>query len=101
MKNQQLLEPSKLLKSIRANREVIFAELGDDISLLNVSTGIYFTLNAVGASVWRQIQQTKTLDQVKAQLLTEYAVDEERCQRDLERLIEDLQRNDLIEVNPT
>ena len=100
MNNQQLLEPTTMPKTVRANSEVIFAELGDEISLLNVSTGIYFTLNAVGSSVWHQIQQTRTMDQIKDQVLKEYDVDEDRCQRDLVRLIEDLRRNGLIQVNP-
>jgi hypothetical protein len=99
MNNQQLLESSTIPKTVRADSEVIFAELGDETSLLNVKTGIYFTLNAVGSSVWRQIQQTRTVDQVKDQLLKEYDVDEERCRGDLVRLIEELRRNGLIQVN--
>ena len=100
MNEHQVSEPSRSL-AFRPNNEVLVAELGDEISLLNLRTGIYFTLNAIGASIWRQIQQTRTMAQIKGRLLEEYDVEEERCECDLVRIVEELSHHGLIEANPT
>ena len=86
--------------NIRAGKEVIFAELGAEISLLNNSSGVYYTLNTVGANVWRQIQQPITLAEIKNRLLENFEVDEARCERDLFGIIDKLRVHGLIEVCP-
>jgi hypothetical protein len=82
---------------ILAVREVLSAELGDEISLLNVKSGIYFTLNPVGGSVWRQIQVATSLTQIKVQILSEYDVEDQRCESDLRQLLTELEASGLIE----
>jgi Coenzyme PQQ synthesis protein D (PqqD) len=85
---------------ILAAKDVLSAELGDEISLLNVKSGTYFTLNTVGASVWRQIQVTTSLARIKAQILSEYDVEDQCCERDLRQLVADLEASGLIELVP-
>jgi hypothetical protein len=87
-----------MISRITASKEVISAELGDEISLLNVKTGVYYTLNASGAIIWRQINKPKSLSEIKTGLLQEFAVDEERCERDLLFLVAELRTQGLIET---
>ena len=87
-----------LLTTFRANNEVISAELGSEISLLNVTTGVYYTLNDVGASIWRLLLQDTTVANITSSLLDEYHVDEQRCQHDVIRIVQDLREHGLIVV---
>ena len=89
-----------LATKVMARKDVLGAELGAEVSLLNVKSGIYFTLNAVGASVWRQIQEARSLAGIKQQLLEEYDVDAARCESDLLQLVSELQTLGLIELIP-
>jgi hypothetical protein len=89
-----------LTTKVRASKDVLGAELGGDVSLLNLKSGIYFTLNPVGASVWRQIQEAKSLAVIKQQLVEEYDVEARRCEIDLRRLILELQTMGLVEFIP-
>ena len=91
----------ELATKILASKDVLGAELGAEISLLNLNSGIYFTLNAVGASVWRQIQEAKSLAGIKQELLEEYDVEASRCEYDLLCLVAELQRRGLIEFLPS
>lgn len=100
MNNQQLAEPLEMSTRITAGIEVIYAELGAEISLLNIKSGIYYTLNSVGAHVWRQIHRTTTLSEIKSRLLEDYEVDEARCERDLLRIVDELRAHGLIDVSP-
>ncbi len=83
---------------ILAARDVLSAELGDEISLLNVKSGTYFTLNSVGANVWRQIQVPTSLARIKAQILTEYDVEDQCCENDLRQLVSEFKASGLIEI---
>jgi hypothetical protein len=85
---------------ILALKDVLSAELGVEMSLLNVKSGIYFTLNPVSASVWRQIQTATSLARIKEHLLEEYEVDAHRCESDLKKLVTELQASELIEIIP-
>jgi len=83
---------------ILAARDVLSAELGDEISLLNVKSGTYFTLNSVGANVWRQIQVTTSLARIKAQIMSEYDVEDQCCENDLYQLVSEFKASGLIEI---
>src|SRR5947207_11861711 len=100
MNNTQALEPLTMRTFVRANNEVIFAELGDEISLLNLTTGVYYTLNVVAASLWRQLHQDTSLGQIKTCLLQEYNVDAERCQCDVMRIVQELHSHGLVDLKP-
>jgi hypothetical protein len=89
-----------LTAKILAAKDVLSAELGGEISLLNLKSGVYFTLNPVGASVWRQIQVATSLANIKETLLAEYQVDARRCESDLRNLVAELKASGLIELIP-
>lgn len=89
----------KVMTRISAGPEVIFAELGDEVSLLCVQTGVYYSLNSLGAAIWRKIQQSKTLAEIKSELIEEYEVDEVRCESDLIRIVGDLRNHGLVETD--
>lgn len=64
---------------------VVEADIDGERVLLAPSTLKYFGLNDVGARVWDLIGANgKELDEVLAELLAEFDVDPETCQRDVE-----------------
>ena len=87
-----------MLTAVQAEKEVIFAELGSEISLLNIKTGMYYTLNSVGASIWSQIQQKTTLAVIKKELLDEFDVEEQKCELDLIRIVKEMHNHGLVEI---
>jgi len=87
-----------MLTAVQAEKEVIFAELGSEISLLNIKTGMYYTLNSVGASIWSQIQQKTTLAGIKKELLDEFDVEEQKCELDLIRIVKEMHNHGLVEI---
>ena len=95
-----VMPPIDLDTKVIAARDVLSAELGDEISLLNVKSGTYFTLNPVGASVWRQIQVATSLNRIKAKILADYNVADQRAESDLRQLVTELEASGLIELVP-
>lgn len=62
---------------------VVFAELDGEFVLLNLDTGIYFGLDAVGARIWSLLAEGADEDAVCERLLEEYEADDGQLRMDV------------------
>jgi Coenzyme PQQ synthesis protein D (PqqD) len=81
-----------------ASKDRMSCPLGDDIIILDLKAGLYFSLDNVGATVWQLIQQPRTVQEIRQAVLDTFDVDAEVCERDLGALLEDLAARNLIEI---
>jgi Coenzyme PQQ synthesis protein D (PqqD) len=84
--------------TIVAVREQVSSDLAEESVILNLKSGVYYGLNAVGAWIWNQIQHPTTVNSLQEKLLDRYDVDPDICDRDLLILLQDLVSAELIEV---
>lgn len=84
--------------SVVATPNQLSSDLAGEVIILDLSRGMYYGLDDVGALVWRSIQQPRTLASLREAVLAEYDVAPERCERDLHELLTDLAQAGLIEV---
>jgi hypothetical protein len=69
----------------------------DEMVVLDLAAGKYFSLDVVGTAIWEQLALGKTPEEVVAALLLEYSVDESTLRADVQRLTEDLVAAGLLE----
>ena len=81
-----------------AASEQVSCPLGDESAILNFKNSVYYGANPVAASVWKLLQQPKTIGEVRDALLQEYEVEPERCERDLLALLQKMKDEGLIDV---
>ena len=67
--------------------------------ILNLKTGTYFGLDAIGTRMWTLIGDLRDTDKVLEALLAEYDVEEARLRADLDELIRQLVRHELIQID--
>ena len=67
--------------------EVIAQEVSGETVLLDLGSEQYFSLDVVGTRIWQMLGESKTPDEIKAQLLTEYDVAGDELERDIQSLI--------------
>jgi Coenzyme PQQ synthesis protein D (PqqD) len=79
-------------------KDQVSCDLAGEAVILDVNSGVYYGLNAVGARVWSLIQEPKTVGAVLEALLEEYDVEPDRCEGDLLSLLEDMASKDLLEI---
>lgn len=84
--------------TIVASRDLLCCDLPDGAVILDLKSGVYYGLDAVGTYVWGLIQQPKILSDIVAAVLAEYAVERERCAQDLQRLFDEMAQLELIEI---
>jgi hypothetical protein len=92
-------EQLSLSTVIRASEHQISCDVADEVVLLSVQNGQYYGLNAVGAEIWRLIQQPRSVAEVRDALLTEFdGVDVETCTIELQAFATNMLALGLIEL---
>ena len=74
-------------------------ELSGEAVLLNVQTGMYYGLSKVGTRMWVVLREYGQVDLAYQKLLQEYEVDNIRLEKDLLRLVNELEARGLLVVN--
>lgn len=75
---------------------VVFRELDGEAVLLNLDSGVYYGLDAVGTRVWTLVAEHGTARGVYDQMEREYDVSPEVLARDVARLIGELRDKGLL-----
>jgi coenzyme PQQ synthesis protein D (PqqD) len=83
---------------VAARKEQVSCDLAGEAAILQLESGVYYTLNAVGARVWTLVQQPVRVEAVRDTLLAEYGVTSEQLEADLLDLLTRLAAERLIEV---
>jgi hypothetical protein len=85
-------------RRLRAKDSIISAELENEAVLLNVETGIYFGVDAVGTRIWKLLEEGSTEEDIFSKLQQEYEVDPTVLRADLTEFLDLLQSNELVQV---
>jgi hypothetical protein len=73
--------------------------MGGEMVVLDLKSGCYYGLDAVGARVWALIEQPASLSVIRDAIMAEYEVDAERCERDIQAFLDKMQAVGLVEVS--
>ena len=76
----------------------VSCDIGNQIAILNLKSGVYYGLDAVGSRVWELVQQPRSLTEIEGSLLAEYEVDRERLSLELRGLCNTLVNAGLLEI---
>ena len=77
---------SRETRVVRA-RDLFETEVSGEVVALNVESGACFGFNESASEVWRLIEVPRTLDQLIAELMARYSVDDETCLTDVSALL--------------
>jgi len=81
---------------LRAHPSVLSRELGGETVLLNLDSGVYYGLDAVGTRAWNLLAQERTVADVYSIMLEEFDVSSDILQRDLTALVQELREKQLL-----
>jgi coenzyme PQQ synthesis protein D (PqqD) len=83
----------------RVPSSVLSREVQGEAILLHLDTGEYFGLNEVGARIWQLIIEKGDLGEVESAMRAEFDAGEPQISSDLDRLVDELVRKQLLEVD--
>jgi hypothetical protein len=87
-----------LTDTITIPTQVMARQVGDETVILDLASGTYYGLDAVGARIWQLLGEGKALAQVCETMLAEYDVTRDEFERDLDDLLKALADKGLIKV---
>jgi hypothetical protein len=88
---------------LRSTTGYLASKLGaGDVVLLNLQSGTYFGLDAVGVFVWEHLQAHPlvSLAELVAAVTDRYAVEPADCRQDLHAFLTDLHQEGIVEFVP-
>ena len=88
----------KLADKIIVSPQVVAREVGNETVILDLESGTYFGLDAVGARMWQLIEEGKSLAAVCDTMAQEYDVSREILERDALALAHDLVEKKLVSI---
>lgn len=85
-----------LKQNIKISENTVVQEMGDGIVILNLNTERFFEVNEVGKRFWELLTEHQEYTTALHVIQDEYDVSVEQLQEDMNRLMEDLVKAELI-----
>lgn len=86
---------------LQRNESLAFAELDDQIVMLEPSSGCYFELDPVGSRIWALLEDKRNLAELRDSLTAEFEIDDETCLREVAAFVDSLASHGLIHMDST
>jgi len=84
--------------TIVVTKDQVSCDLSGEAAILNLKAGVYYGLNTVGASIWKLLQEPRSVKEIQDAILEEYEVDPDQCARDVLELLQELSTHELIQI---
>ena len=89
-----------MTKQFQCPAQVHARRFENEVVVIHLGEGKYFSLDAVGSTIWDQLIAGKTPEETVAILLAEYDVNESAASADVARLTDELLAAGLLERRP-
>lgn len=83
---------------ISAAQQILSSDIGDEMVMMDINLGKYFSLKGPSGRVWELIDQDTDVGSIYEALIEEYDVDAEQCKQELFSLLNDMHDADMITV---
>lgn len=87
-----------LESTVVRSADQVSTDLGGEVVILDMQSEEYFSLDGVGTRIWEMIQESRTVQEILDTILSDYAVEPERCERDLLAVLQELADEGLVEI---
>ncbi len=80
------------------NNETISGQLNDDLVMVDIEKGSYFSLNAVATRIWELLENPLTSESLCNLLLAEYDVSPDQCRAEVNEYLEKMKGLGLVKT---
>lgn len=90
-----MISPDTLLVQ---DSEPIPATVDDEVVMLSVRAGAYFSLNGVGSEIWNLLREPRSVGDVHQSLASLYDVDDQTLRRDVDSFLQAMLERGLLRI---
>ena len=84
------------MKKYAKNPNTVASKLDDELVMIDIDLGKYFSMNSIASSIWEYIDTPKTKEEICDELLNEYAVGRATCTQEVTLFLEELIQMKLV-----
>ena len=77
---------------------VIWRDLGGDIVILNVETGVYFGLDGSGGQIWRELAKHGSIEKTFESLRQRFDAESDELRRDIDEMVNQFVQKRLVRL---
>jgi hypothetical protein len=92
----ELIHPGTRISRVKG---FVTAPVNNELMMLNVEQGAYYSLDPIAARIWELIETPARVQDIVAALQVRYAVSQEECQADVLSFLAKLRENGMIELD--
>ena len=81
------------------NPDVVSQRVGEDVVLVHLKTNQIFALNETGARFWELLAEGRSRAEIECALHEEFDVEPEPLRREIDALVADLARQDIVRAS--
>ena len=85
-------------KKITISEEALSQEVNGETVILDLKSESYFGLDEVGTRIWQLLLENGDVKKVFDVMLDEFDVDEDQLEADINKLINDMVKNGLLQI---
>ncbi len=82
--------------SYSLSKEYVWKEVGDQVVVLHIETGRYYSLNHPGSLIWKGLIEGLSPDRIIERLCSVFDVDKPTAKKDTEEMIRDFLTKEAI-----
>jgi PqqD family protein of HPr-rel-A system len=82
------------------NTNAISGRLNDELVMMDIKKGKYFSLNPVATRIWDLLDQPLSMEELCTLLTEEYDVDPGQCREEVREYLEEMTRLGLVNEPP-
>ena len=80
---------------------VIYRDVSGEIVLLDLQSGVYYGLDAIGSRMWQLLIEQRDVDEVCSIMVDEYETSSDVLRTDVDRLVSELAEKGLVSIHPS
>jgi len=84
---------------VSQSREPVAADVDQTVVMMSIARGNYYSVDGVGARIWKLLQTPRSVAALCEVLVEEYAVEPEQCRADVLAFLARLRDEGLVEVS--
>lgn len=85
-------------KIYQRREDIVTADMNGETVMMDIVTGKYYNLGAVGGSIWEKLDQPLGLSTLVERLTAEYEVSAEQCVQDVQPFLDKMVELGLVLV---
>ena len=84
---------------VQRSPDQIACDMGGEMVILDLKSGMYYGLDLLGARVWSLIEQPATVTSIRDAVMADYDVDAETCERDILTFLRNMETAGLVHIS--